>query len=283
MVRGRLVVVALVILGLAACTGQSPSGEANRRYVAMGDSYVSGPGIAKQDAASPECVRSKRNYPHLVAAKLERTTLVDVSCGGATTTTVQYGRLANRGKPLTPQLDALTPTTKLVTIGVGANDGNLYLRLFLNCLVKKTATDGKCRKFAENYAPTVYPATLNRVEAILSAVKERAPQARILLVGYLRIVPDSGDCPQLEMTEANRTEAMKVEVAMTEVLRDAARTADVQFVDVRGISHGHDVCAGKDAWVNGSTNSSGDGAALHPKKAGMRAVAGRVLKAIGKF
>lgn len=282
MFRGRLVVVTVVVLGLVACTGHAPSAKVNRRYVAIGDSYVSGPGINTQDPASPDCGRSNRNYPHLVSAELEHTTLVDVSCGGATAATVQHGRTTKQGQLIAPQLDALTPATKLVTVGVGANDENLYLGLFVDCLIRTSATEASCRKFTESYAPKVYPAARDQVETILSEVKKRSPKARVLLVGYLRIVPDSGDCPILQMTEANRAAAMKVEVALTAALRDAARTAGVEFVDVRGISHGHDACAGTNAWVNGTAKVPGDGGFLHPNEAGMRAVAGQVLKAIGQ-
>lgn len=273
----------VVLLGLTACTNHSPSTKVDRRYVAIGDSYVSGPGIPDQDTTVPQCVRSDRNYPHLLDAKLKRTTLVDVSCGGANTSTVVDG-LMNVGQPLPPQLDALSPSTKLVTVGIGANDNQLFLGLFVHCLVKTSAKESACRKFADSDATPVYPATQHRVEAILADVKKRAPQARVLLVGYLRIVPDSGECPALPMTEANRARAMKVEVALNSALRDAARSAHVKFVDVRGNSHGHDACAGKDAWVNGAVPTvAGNGAVLHPNKAGMRAVEEQVFKAVGRF
>ncbi len=71
---------------------------------------------------------------------------------------------------------------------------------------------------------------------------------------------------------------MNIEVELNNALRDAARAADVKFVDLRQVSEGHDVCAGSDAWVNGTTKVPGDGAILHPNQAGMRAVADLVLK-----
>ena len=37
-------------------------------YVALGDSYTAGPGILPQDTNFPGCLRSLKNYPHLVAA-----------------------------------------------------------------------------------------------------------------------------------------------------------------------------------------------------------------------
>ena len=283
MLRGRLVVIVVVLLGLvAACGGRTSHN--GRAYVAIGDSYVSGPQLGgRLDANARACQRSDHNDPHLVAKDLKHTKLVDVSCGGATTVTVGVGRTAAQGGVLKPQLDALTPKTKLVTVGIGANDGGLLLGMFVSCLVKTTATDGKCVYLADNYAPKVYPGIRNNVAATLTKIKQRAPNARVLLVGYLRIVPDSGDCKALPITEADRANAMKVEVGLTQALRDAARSKNVTFVDVRKISHGHDVCAGKNAWVNGTVIAPGDGAILHPTEAGMRAVAGRVAKAVGHF
>lgn len=284
MFRIRLTAMVLVLIGLvAACGSEASTGTGGRRYVAIGDSYVSGPQIDVQDPKSPTCVRSNRNYPHLMAKKLKLKNFVDVSCGGETTVQLQNGRMGANGALIDPQLDAITPATRLVTVGIGANDAGLYLRLFLNCLVTASAKDANCATFADTYAPTVYSGTQERVAAILSAVKKRAPKARVLLVGYLRIVPDSGKCSVLPISETNRAKAMQVEVALTGVLRDAARAADVTFVDVRSISHGHDACAGKEAWVNGASNVPGDGALLHPNEAGMRAVANQVLKAVGKF
>jgi len=282
MSRGRLIVVALILTALvASCSGGRADGNAERRYVSIGDSYVSGPGIDVQDPQSSSCARSDHNYPHLVAEKLKRTSLLDVSCGGATTNSVKDGRAATDGGVIRPQLDALTRDTDLVTVGIGGNDAGLISGLFVYCLVETSATDAECTKLTEVYLPTIYDGTRDRVSAILREIKRLSPRARVLLVGYLRIVPDSGDCPLLRMTETMRANAMKVELSLTSALRQAAKAADVEFVDVRGISQGHDVCAGKNACVNGTANVPGDGFLLHPNKAGMRAVTARVLQVIG--
>jgi lysophospholipase L1-like esterase len=285
MLRGRFVVVVVVLVGLVSACGLGPSRH-GRAYVAIGDSYVSGPALGgRLDPNARVCQRSDRNYPHLVAKDLKNTKLVDVSCGGATTATVNLGRTAAQGGVLKPQLDALTSKTKLVTVGIGANDGGLLLGMFVSCLVKASATDPKCANFANYYAPNLYPLITSNVAKTLSKIKQLAPNARVLLVGYLRIVPDtdSGVCPALPITVANRANALKIEVALTQALREAAATADVSFVDVRGISDGHDACAGKNAWVNGTVNVPSSGAILHPTEAGMHAVAGQVAKAVGHF
>src|SRR5262245_42979430 len=72
-------------------------------YVALGDSYSAASGVLPTDpSASLLCLRSSRNYPHVIAAATGAR-LVDVTCGAAETkhfTTSQYP-----GVP--PQLDAV--------------------------------------------------------------------------------------------------------------------------------------------------------------------------------
>ena len=55
------------------------------RYVAMGDSFVSGPAITPQQTDSGACLRSQRNYPQLLAKELGIPDVIDVSCAGAAT------------------------------------------------------------------------------------------------------------------------------------------------------------------------------------------------------
>ncbi|MEJ7635445.1 SGNH/GDSL hydrolase family protein [Aeromicrobium sp.] len=278
--RGWAGSIALVLLGsLVGCGGDGPP-PGSGRYVALGDSFVSGPAISKQDPNALACLRSDRNYPSLVAKQLKWKEFVDVSCGGATTETMRSGRVTAQGESIRPQLDALTVDTDLVTVGVGGNDEGAATNLFTFCLIKATATDAKCRAFSAAYVKTVEDSSRDRVRSILSEIKGRAPEAKIFLVGYLRIVPDQGDCPDLPMSETSRAAAMEVEKAFGSALKSAARAADVPFIDVRPGSRGHDACAGQEAWVNGIENPPGDGAFLHPNAAGMRYVAKAVEKAL---
>lgn len=100
-------------------TGTAPAATA---YVNLGDSYAAGAGVLPVQSDSPFlCQRSAINFAHLVAAQ-RRLPLTDVSCSGADTadlTTSQYF-----GIP--PQLDALGPQTRLVTLMLGGNDENTF-------------------------------------------------------------------------------------------------------------------------------------------------------------
>lgn len=86
-----------------------------KRYVALGSSMASGPGIKPRAEGAPfRSGRSARNYPHLVAerAGLE---LVDVTYSGATTAHV----LTERQNGAPPQLTALDGSEALVTVTIG--------------------------------------------------------------------------------------------------------------------------------------------------------------------
>ncbi|HEX3979634.1 MAG TPA: SGNH/GDSL hydrolase family protein, partial [Acidimicrobiales bacterium] len=92
-------------------------------YVALGDSYTSGPAIPTQlgpttnPSAPASCLRSSQNYPSLAARALGLD-LVDASCGGATTEDMD----TSQGPGIPAQLDALRATTSVVTLGIGGND-----------------------------------------------------------------------------------------------------------------------------------------------------------------
>src|ERR1700738_2192663 len=78
-------VTAMATLALASAAIASPTATTSR-YVALGDSFTSGPLIPNQRLDSLGCLRSDHNYPALLAARLKVGTFVDASCSGAQTT-----------------------------------------------------------------------------------------------------------------------------------------------------------------------------------------------------
>lgn len=282
-----LVLVAALTLGagtLAACAGGSsdegPTGAPG--YVAIGDSYVSGPGIAPPDTTQPGCLRSLSNYPHLVAADTPDVALADVSCGGETTEMLRDGRTLTDGTVVQPQLGSIGRSTRRVTVGIGANDSAATSGLYQYCLLPASADDAQCRTFVTQYMPTVFPRTRKAVASILDEVTRRAPEARVQLTGYLRLAPDVGSCDALPIGEVRRALVASYEKSMRATLVKAAQQADVPFVDLYAASQGHDACA-VEPWVNGVDDHSatGDGAFLHPTAAGMRAAADAVRGSTG--
>ena len=273
-----------VAAALAGCSGGSsdggPSGSSG--YVAIGDSYVSGPGIAPSDPSQPGCLRSLSNYPHLVASDTPQVALVDVSCGGETTERLRDGRTLADGTDVQPQLASIGRATRRVTVGIGANDANATAGLYQYCLLPASASDDQCSTFVTQYMPTVFPKTRKAVASILDEVQQRAPKATAQLTGYLRLAPDGGSCAALPLSETRRALVASYEASMREALATAAKQAGVPFVDLYAASQGHDACAAE-PWVNGVDDHSatGDGAFLHPTAAGMRAAADAVRASTG--
>lgn len=244
------------------------------RYVALGDSYTSAPGITGP-TTDRRCLRAARNYPHLLAQSLRVGTLVDVSCGGADTTDVR-----GRQYPETPpQLDAVTAGTDLVTIGLGGNDFDLFGSLLAGCLRQDAATvaGSPCTDRLSASSSRRLPQIRERLRAVVRAVRAKAPRARIVLVGYPQLLPASGTCAAAPFPAGDYAFARALNRGFTRAVAAAARAERVTYVDVWRASAGHDICSA-DPWVNGLT---GPGAApFHPFAVEQEAVARLVTTAL---
>ena len=228
------------------------------RFVALGDSYTAGPLIPWVAGEDPFCLRSSRNYPAVLAQWLDARRLVDRSCSGATTRDLSAPQTAF-GDTSAPQLDAVTPTTDLVTLGIGGNDFDLFGRLI----------DGERPPGLLG----VLTRTGDRVADALAEIRDRAPDAVVALVGYPRITPPAGTCAALPFDAAHYRFVDRAERALNRELRGAASEQDAVYVDTYGGSRGHDACAGTDAWVNGDQTKPLLALAYHPYEAGMTATA----------
>lgn len=278
----RAAAAAVLLLGLAAC-GAGPDSQASgpQRYVALGDSYTSGPGIAPARGAG--CLRSGVNYPALVALALDVPDFEDVSCGGATTANlVTVQDVSNRPAP---QLDAVTSETELVTIGIGLNDLQLSYGLLYACLTRVGTPTQGCERMIDMpqaQLDQILEAAAGRVEAALEAVQEKAPEARVILVGYPRIVPDSGSCPdRLPMPDAMIDRTRQALERINDLWKKAADAEGADYVDMYRASGDRDICAA-DPWVNGATDVPDEAASMHPFASYHRAVAKKIVALLEK-
>ena len=260
-------------------------------YVALGDSFTAGPLIAPMAEGAPVgCVRSGANYPSYLASYLRVRTFTDASCSSAETSDLyasqskRMGLDANTATDTPAQLDAVTPTTDLVTLGIGGNDFGLFRDVIGECVNRASAAaeTSPCR---DSFTPNGVDlkrqdakAIQTRIEKAIAAIGQRAPKARIVIVGYLRILPGDGACPAMPLApaDANWTDSIerRINTSLSKaVLSQAAKGADVTFVNSYALSKGHDACAGKQAWVNGAQTVLFSAAAFHPFREGMNAVA----------
>ncbi|MEP7089137.1 MAG: SGNH/GDSL hydrolase family protein [Nocardioidaceae bacterium] len=262
----------------------SPSSSGLQRYVALGDSFSAGPLVPTTDLAGG-CARSDHDYPSLVARAL-KVRLVDVTCSGATTRDLTQVQRPFGDARIPPQLRSVTPATDLVTLGIGGNDLDLFATLISTCtrLRSSDPTGSPCADRLAAKGPDLEGATAtisSRVAASLRAIRQRAPRARILLVGYLRLVPDTGTCAKLPLATGDYAEGRLISRALDRSLSQAAKRTGVTFVDMYAASRGHDICS-EQPWVNGSVTNRQRALAYHPFAVGMRADAARVLAALGQ-
>lgn len=291
---------ALLLAGLAlAVTGCSASGDdgstamggsgsvagpsaaappAGPRYVALGDSFTSAPFVPVTDVADG-CLRSSSNYPALVAEALDAD-LDDRSCGGATTAHFERSQFPE----VPPQLEALGPETELVTVGIGGNDNLVYRRLTNQCpaLRARDPQGSPCRDFMQAKGGDVLLDALDRtrvqVTTLVRKVQRRAPEAKVLVVGYPQIVSARNVCEKLPLARGDYAYAVKVNRALTDALRSAARATGSTYVDVWTASRGHDICS-DDPWVNGSVTDQKRALNYHPFAEEQQAVAELVVDA----
>ncbi|MCX6399079.1 MAG: SGNH/GDSL hydrolase family protein [Propionibacteriales bacterium] len=274
MIRWSIVATLTVLLAtLTACTKDVDAGgnkgaaiEAGDKYVALGDSYTSGGYLGEQTGAEG-CLQSDANYPHLVAKALDLE-LDDVSCGGARPDHLENPQLPVGGR-VAPQLDAVTKDTKLVTLSLGGNQDGLFASVVVTCvnLGGKDPGGQPCTDLAEQRKAKLDRGLKKITKEIkdgIGKILERAPKARVIVVGYPQIVPATGWCPALPLAPADYGVGRQVFHDVTEALRKGAEEADAEYVDVWSLSEGHDICA-KDPWVEGAArNPERKGFAYHP-------------------
>ncbi|RRR42448.1 SGNH/GDSL hydrolase family protein [Mycolicibacter terrae] len=160
------------------------------RYVALGSSMAAGPGIRPAVAGAPRAARrSTRNYPHLVAHALNLE-LVDVTFSGATTAHLLTER--QHGAP--PQIQALDGSETLVTITIGGNDVGYVPLLMAATLIPRPARllPPIGALFDRGKRQQALDGVEAKLRAVGAAVADRAPQARVLFVDYLTLLPPTG-------------------------------------------------------------------------------------------
>jgi len=276
---------AALLLGVATagCQGDDADSGAER-YVALGDSFTSGAGLPETLPNAVGCGQSELNYPRLVA-KAIGARLTDVSCGSATTESGTEPQAQAAAEPRPPQLDAVTKGTDVVTVSLGGNDFSWYLGVMFSCttIAATDPTGSPCERKGtapESDLTALPPRIGDRLEALLDEVHRRAPEARVLLVGYPQLVPARGTCPELPLAAGDYAFVRAQWEAMDTAMRQAAVAAGATYVEVLAPSEGHDVCAGDDAWVNGVDARPGVAAPYHPVAAGQAAVAELVVRAL---
>lgn len=317
LISALAVIASLAISLVPAEAHPRPPHPRTHGYVALGDSYASGEGLAPYVVGTEgpgQCHRSlDQSYPALLADSGRRDfdDLTSVACSGAVTADLVRTR---SGSSLPPQLSGLDRHTTTVTLTVGGNDAG-FGQVLGACVYSADprVTVPGAAGCADRYdalvsariaalgggrhsLPEVYP--LRR--ALLRAAAA-APRASISVTGYPLIFGTQIGSPYgcqvssqapLFVTASDaawiRTKATDLNEAIKAAVRSARHAgADVRYVDVATAFRGHELCDQASPWLNGVVIASLNPtqlstATFHPTADGQSAYADAVAARAGR-
>ncbi|MEY7973625.1 SGNH/GDSL hydrolase family protein [Saccharomonospora xinjiangensis] len=228
-------VLAVFFVAIAGGAFTAAATPAAVNYVALGDSYSSGVG-AKNYGDSGNCLRSSNAYPQLWADSHSVSSFKFVACSGAVTSDVIN------------QASAVDSSTTFITVSVGGNDAG-FADVMTDCTL---SSDSKCVarvEEAKNFARTTLP---GRLDNVYSTLKNRAPNAEIVVLGYPRFYKIGGSC-NVGLSDTKRAAINSGADTLAEVTAARAAAWGLTFVDMRPAFSGHEICADGERWLHSLT------------------------------
>lgn len=234
--------------------------------------------------------RSRDSYPQQLAhTVLSGHEFIDVTCGGATIDDRGLGlggiltpQTVFGGPPYVPvddsgmprftptprpaQIDALSAATTLATVGIGGNQYNLG-QIIAKCATLGASSLGSpgtdyYRNTAEGRADLAQKEDDLRsgFAKMMPELRERAPHARFLFVGYPTLFPsaagqgtcDGGLDENITIKKGDMPFIQEQFALVDSVIRDAAQAHGHTYVDIAESTRAHHVCReGADKWMFG--------------------------------
>ncbi len=251
----------------SAAPGPTP---AVANYVALGDSRALSP-----TWFSPlnGCGATDGAYPVALAGLLHARSTVNRACVNATAANVVDTRQLTTHGYVPPQVDALRPTTDLVTISIGGNDMGWWEAISA-CFSNIPGKDVRCRNdpAIRSRIDARLAVVSGRIERVLDAVEKRAPNATAVVVGHGGYFGTTG-CAQANASSADLAFINSTLFGgLNGELRTAAQRHHARYIDVMAGAVGHDVCAGRQAWFQGNRPDSSY-QVRHPNARGGKGIA----------
>jgi lysophospholipase L1-like esterase len=233
----------------AAFAGAGTAHAAPGPYVALGDSYSSGLGAGSYLSSSGDCKRSTKAYPYLWAQSKSPSSFTFQACSGATTTDVLNG-----------QLGALNSSTSLVSISVGGNDAG-FADVMTTCVLQSDSNCLSRINTARSYISNTLPGRLN---TLYSSIRSKAPNARVVVLGYPRFYKLGTTC--IGLSETKRAAINDASDLLNSVISQRAGAYGFVWGDVRSTFSGHELCSGS-PWLH-SLNLLSISESYHPNANG---------------
>ncbi|MEU7474139.1 SGNH/GDSL hydrolase family protein [Streptomyces sp. NPDC044984] len=232
-----------------ATTAQASQQAAADGYVALGDSYASGVGAGSYISSSGDCKRSTKAHPYLWAAANSPSSFHFTACSGART-----------GDVLSGQLGPLSTSTGLVSISVGGNDAG-FADVMTTCVLQSDSSCLSRIATARAYVDSTLP---GRLDSVYAAIHDRAPNARVVVLGYPRFYQLGTSC--IGLSETKRKAINDAADYLDNAIARRAGAHGFTFGDVRTTFTGHEICSGS-SWLH-SMDWLNIGNSYHPTAAG---------------
>ena len=270
-----LVLLAAALAVILYQAKQTPAG--NPEYVALGSSFAAGAGLGPLEGGSPLlCARSVNGYPQQLARAL-RLSIVDMSCGGAKTRHLLSGGQFFQG----PQIRTIGSQTRLVTITVGGNDiGYISDLSLLAARHSDTAWGWLVRRVWSGPVPVKdrnWAKLEDEMLATIRTIHEQAPRAHVVVATYPTILPATGSCERVVVTDVEAEIVRQVGDRFAETAGSAAAKGGAILIDMHQLGAAHSACSAA-PWTSGYSGI----APFHPTLAGARATAQAIVDALSR-
>ncbi|MEV7505329.1 SGNH/GDSL hydrolase family protein [Streptomyces sp. NPDC093018] len=234
--RSRLVgFVAPLLLALGLGFTQAASAQAASNsggYVALGDSYASGVGAGSYISSSGDCDRSTNSAAYLWNAAHKPASFAFNACSGATTDDV----MAN-------QLGSLNSSTSLVSISIGGNDAG-FADVMQTCVLNSDSTCLSAIASAKSYITNTLP---GKLDTVYNAIHSKAPNARVVVVGYPRFYLLGQVC--LGLSDTKRSAINGAADTLDSTIQSRVSAHGFAFGDVRSAFSSHEICSSS-SWLH---------------------------------
>jgi len=213
-------------------------------YVVLGDSYASGSGVRP---TTPYCRRSAAAFGQLIESPISgRKLLPDFrACSSARLVNLYTEQTTSPDSPvpIDRQLNHVKADTDLVVLTMGGNDVG-FVSLIAACLRLTTCHQRTFNNFLRNKSLTLSEIidlesarNAERLYTALLDIKQKAPNATIILGGYPQLVAERCDGNSIFgfITSSERTLFREKSVQLDNVWRNVANRAGVHYASVLGL------------------------------------------------
>ncbi|MFI8827983.1 SGNH/GDSL hydrolase family protein [Streptomyces sp. NPDC053431] len=238
------------VLALTGAGAAQAADTAALDYVALGDSYSSGVGAGSYDSASGDCKRSTKAYPVLWKNAHAPSSFAFTACSGART-----------GDVTANQLGPLSTATDLVSLTIGGNDAG-FADVMTTCVLQSESTCINRVNQAKSYVDTTLP---GKLDSVYTAVRNKAPNAHVVVLGYPRFYQLGGTCIA-GLSENERSAINNAADYLNAATAKRAADHGFTFASVVPAFTGHEICSGS-AWLH-SVNWLNIGESYHPTASG---------------